>query len=240
MRINSHHIRNYFNRYKLFVKNSKNLFFNSTIFIYNVRIIKYVDDNSEWVESKAKEGISQNFIKTVLELSGYKVMNFGIENHNQEIIKQVKTNYHADTNRKLLSMPDFVVVDNETKEAWLIEVKYRSFKRYFNMKKSNISFGYGDLKSYLEFWRDAILILVFNVTPFCLCVDFNKINWNIHFKGKFENNKGGFDELWNFSGIYQTINDRFPKVTHENFKRTLSILGIKNNEDKSSKHYHLK
>jgi len=49
--------------------------------------------NKEWVESKAKERYSQNFVKTVLELSGYKVMNFGVENHNQEIITLISTNY---------------------------------------------------------------------------------------------------------------------------------------------------
>jgi hypothetical protein len=29
-----------------------------------------MDSNNEWVESKAKERLAQNFLKTVLELSG--------------------------------------------------------------------------------------------------------------------------------------------------------------------------
>jgi len=120
---------------------------------------------TEWIESKAKERLSQNFVKTVLELSGYKVMDYGIENHNQEIIKQIKTNYSPDTNRRLLSMPDYVVVDEESKETWLIEVKYRSFKYYFDMKKSNIAFKYAHMKDYQGFWKDATLILIFNVSP---------------------------------------------------------------------------
>ena len=77
---------------------------------------------NEWVESKAKERRSLNFVRTVLELSGYKVMDFGIENHNQEIINEIKTNYKPDTNKKLLSMPDYVVVDEDSKESWLVEV----------------------------------------------------------------------------------------------------------------------
>jgi len=188
-----------------------------------------MDSKTEWIESKAKERSSQNFVKTVLELSGYDVMNFGIENHNQEIIKEIKSNYSPDINRKLLSMPDFVVIDKGTKEAWLVEVKHRNFKQYFDMKKSNIAFKYRQMKDYLDFWKDGTLILTFNFEPFCLCVDFDKINWNIHFKGEFENSKGSLDESWNFCGIYQTINDKFPKVTPENFKKTLHILGIKNN-----------
>jgi hypothetical protein len=182
---------------------------------------------TEWIESKAKERLSQNFVKTVLELSGYKVMDYGIENHNQEIIKQIKTNYSPDTNRRLLSMPDYVVVDEESKETWLVEVKYRSFKEYFDMKKSNIAFKYAHMKDYLDFWKDTTLILIFNVSPFCLCVDLDKINWNIHFKEKFKNNKGRLDERWNFCGIYQIINKKFPKVTSENFNKTLHLLGIR-------------
>ena len=90
-----------------------------------------MENDNTWVESKAKERISQNFLKTVLELSGYSVMNFGVEHHNQEIISQIKTNYHPETNRRLMSMPDYVVVDKETKETWLVEVKYRTFKTTF-------------------------------------------------------------------------------------------------------------
>src|SRR3989344_7100745 len=165
-----------------------------------------MDNDNEWVESKAKERISHNFLKTVLELSGYKVMNFGVENHNQEIISQIRTNYSPDTNRRLLSMPDYVVIDEETKETWLVEVKYRNFEKNFNMKESNIAFKYGNIKTYIDFWKEATLILVLNVSPYCLCIDFNKINWNIHFKEKFKNRNGNLDELWNFRGIYEVIN----------------------------------
>jgi hypothetical protein len=82
-----------------------------------------MDNNSEWIEAKAKETMGQNFVKTILGLSGYEVMNFGVENHNLEIIKLIKTNYNPKTNRRLLSMPDFVVVDEDTKESWLVEFK---------------------------------------------------------------------------------------------------------------------
>ena len=124
-------------------------------------------------------------------------------------------------------MPDFVVVDEESKETWLIEVKHRNFKEYFDMKTTNVSFKHARMKDYLDFWKDATLILTFNVSPFCLCVDFDKINWNIHFKNKFENSTGKLDEAWNFYGIYQIINHKFPKVTSENFNKTLNILGIR-------------
>jgi len=37
-----------------------------------------------WEEAKAKERLSQNFVKTLFEYAGYKVMNYGIENHNRD------------------------------------------------------------------------------------------------------------------------------------------------------------
>lgn len=191
---------------------------------------RMINADSGWVEAKAKERMGQNIVKTILGLSGYKVMDFGIENHKQEIIDQVKTNYSPETNRRLLSMPDFVVIDEETKESWIVEVKHRTYKQYFDNKKSSISFKYGHMKSYLDFWKDAVMILTLNVEPYCLCIDLNKINWNIHFRGKFKNEKGKYDELWNFHGIYQGINEKFPKVTEENFKRALDVLGIKKND----------
>jgi hypothetical protein len=30
-----------------------------------------MENNSEWIEAKAKERIGQNFVKTIFELSGY-------------------------------------------------------------------------------------------------------------------------------------------------------------------------
>ena len=45
--------------------------------------------DKDWIESKAKEDIGERFVRTILELSGYKVMKFGIENHNQEVIKEI-------------------------------------------------------------------------------------------------------------------------------------------------------
>ncbi len=186
-----------------------------------------MDTKKEWVESKSQERAGQNFVKTVLELSGYRVMDFGIEQHKQEIIKLIKTNYEPETNRRLLSMPDFVVIDEESKESWLVEIKHRNFKEYFDMKKSNISFKYGHMKEYLDFWKDMILVLTFNVKPYCLCVELKNVNWNIHFREKFQNKRGNLDEAWNFCGVYTLINDQFPKVTSENFSKTLQLLRIK-------------
>ncbi|RMF06451.1 hypothetical protein D6764_02240, partial [Candidatus Woesearchaeota archaeon] len=158
-------------------------------------------NRTEWIESKAKERMSQNFVRTVLELSGYRVMAFGIENHNQEIIKEIKSNYRWETNRRLLSMPDFVIVDEDSKKSWITEVKHRTFKENLDIRNLTVRFKQGQMRDYLAFWREATLILTFNVKPYCLCIDLNKVDWSIHLKEKITGRDNRTEEVWKFTGI---------------------------------------
>ena len=121
-----------------------------------------MDEKERWIESKAIASNSETFIETILEKSGYKVKNYGIENHNTEIKKIIRTNYNVPTNRRILAMPDFVVIDENKKESMLVEVKHRNYKGFFNQEVSNILFHYGKMKTYLEFWNDSIIIITMN------------------------------------------------------------------------------
>ena len=181
-----------------------------------------MDLDGHWAENKAKERRGQNFIRTILELSGYKVMNYGIENHNMEIIRMIKGNYESETNRRLMCMPDFVVVDPDTNKAELVEVKYRNIPE-FDWRKTTFIFRYHTIHDYMEYWKDLTLIIALNVKPFCICVKMDEIDWNIHFKQRVEGEKGRMDEIWNFSGLYKLINEVFPRVTQESFLKAKSI-----------------
>lgn len=176
--------------------------------------------HGDWIRGKSKERLGHNFVRTVLEYSGYDVMDYGIENHNQAIVSKVATNYKPETNRRLLSMPDFIVVDKETSESWLVEVKHREFKHEFDYVRTTIPFRLGQIKDYLDFWKEATVIFTFNVKPYCLCIELAKVNWSIHLKDKFEY-EGKLNEAWCFSGIYMLINNKFPKVTPESFEKAL-------------------
>lgn len=190
-------------------------------------------EHEDWIGSKAKEGLSQNFVKTVLGLAGYEVMAYGIENHNQEIVKQIAGNYNSETNVRLMCMPDMVVIDPDTKVAEIVEVKYRAMPEYFHLEKSNIWFQFKQIKEYLEYWKDMTLIIVMNVEPYCLCVRMKDVDWCYHFKEKKEGNrKGHLDEVWNFSSIYKTIDQIFPKVTKEHFEKALKLVPIEKKESK--------
>jgi len=186
-----------------------------------------MDTDKSFIEGRAKESKGENFIRTLLKLSGYRVMSFGIENHNMGIIKSIKTNYDSKNNRRLLSMPDLVVLDDEKRESWFIEIKHRSFNKFFNMKSSNLALGYRKMKDYLDFWGEGTIIFTMNVEPYCVCVDLKDVNWNIHLKEKRELSPGNMMELWNFCGIYKKISEKFPMVNKENFSKALMLSGIK-------------
>jgi hypothetical protein len=85
-----------------------------------------MNDHIDYVQNKQKGKKGESTIYDLLENSGYTVMPFGIEQHNQDVIKKLRQNYECDTNRMLRCMPDLVVIDPETDEAKLVEVKVRN------------------------------------------------------------------------------------------------------------------
>ena len=183
-------------------------------------------ENGEWAESKSKERQSQNFVKTALELSGYKVMDYGIENHNMDIVKEIRGSYVSKTNHRIFSMPDFVVIEPETKKTELLEVKFRTID-YFNWKKTTFLFGYRNIKDYIDYWIDATIVIVMEVKPYCLCVRVSDIDWNNNFKEKLEMKNGSIAEVWNFTGKYKLFNDIFPLITNKHFMKALHLSKIK-------------
>jgi len=183
-------------------------------------------EDLEWAESKSKERQSQNFVKTALELSGYKVMDYGIETHNMDIVKEIRGSYKSKTNHRIFSMPDYVVVEPETKKTELLEVKFRT-QDYFNWKKTTFLFGYRNIKDYIDYWIDATIVIVMEVKPYCLCVRVSDIDWNNNFKEKMEMKNGSITEVWNFSGKYKLFNDIFPLITNKHFMKALHLSKIK-------------
>jgi hypothetical protein len=183
-------------------------------------------EEPKWYESKAKEGMGLNFIKTVFGISGYTVRDYGIEHHNLEIMDKIKGKYSSDTNKKISTMPDLAVIDEETKEATLVEVKYQTK----NFVLNNIALAYKHMENYIQFWKEAVLIIISPSTPLinCICVDVNKVDKNKHFLKYVDVGNTCF-ELWDFTTpkAFCLLHEKFPKVTEENFNKQLHLLGVK-------------
>lgn len=174
-----------------------------------------------FIVNKAKGVVGINFVRTILELSGYMVKDFGIEHYSEEIIKQVKDKKTFQINRKLSTMPDLVVVDEKTQESWLVEVKYQTRDISGN---NTIALTWNIMKDYLEFWKEATLVITSPTPPYCFCVDLAKIETR-HKKGVLPIPFPG--ELWNFADVQCSLTAKFPNVTEENIKKALPFLGVK-------------
>ncbi|MCX6814504.1 MAG: hypothetical protein NTY20_02565 [Candidatus Aenigmarchaeota archaeon] len=178
---------------------------------------------TDFIEAKGKEAIGVNFIKTLLGTSGYKVSEFGLEHHNQEIITKIRGKYSSNTNKKIAAMPDLVVIDESTQEAWLLEIKYKS-----SFAPEKVAFSYKHMDDYREFWKEATLVIISPTPPYCICIDVNKIEPN-QLKKIVNCKAGGCLEEWDFSNpkVYCSLIEKFTKVSEENFKKQLHLLGVK-------------
>ena len=133
----------------------------------------------------------------------------------------LKDNYSTNTNKLIKSLPDYLVIDKEKKEAFLVEVKFAGIE-YFEEEKTQFIFRLGVLENYLEFWKDAILILCFNTKPYCKCVRLRDIDVEKHIV--FSTTKfGSHINYWKFDGIYQDLHEMFPKIKPECIQEAIDI-----------------
>ncbi|MFB6089340.1 MAG: hypothetical protein ABEK36_06180 [Candidatus Aenigmatarchaeota archaeon] len=180
-------------------------------------------NDKEFLDRKYRGDKGERFVRYILESAGnYKVMKFGIEHHNVEIIKLIKSNYCTETNRMLHLLPDYVVVDPDTSEATFLEVKTKKLK-YFSEQRTLFWFNKGDIDDYIQYWKDLILIIVINVEPHLICIDTNDISRREHLRRIGKDNHGKHIEKWKFGDIYKNINDEdiFPKVDKQILERIL-------------------
>lgn len=125
-------------------------------------------DDKEFINSSAMGDKAIAFVKQLLELSDYEVCNFGIEHHNKKIISSLKNSYAYISNKKLHGLPDLVVIDKQTKRAYLVEVKFRGDISCFNIKSKAI-------QSMIRFWPDAFIVIVSFQQPYCLAFKVNEL-----------------------------------------------------------------
>jgi hypothetical protein len=182
-----------------------------------------MDDLQSWKESKAKETIGQNLIYTILDFAGYKIYKFGIENFVEDMKKEITGNYTSDTNSRIMSTLDYVVVDPETKDAVLVEIKYRGLKEG-DGRGVNLIFKYRTINNHMTYWKDMILIIVFNVHPYITCIRVQDIEWNYHLSGIVFRGTNKTDELWNFCGIERDIQQYFPRIHPEHIHKAKELL----------------
>jgi hypothetical protein len=105
----------------------------------------------------------------------------------------------------------------------LVEVKYRGLKES-PATGVDLIFKYRTINNYISYWKDTILIIVFNVRPHISCICVQDIDWNYHLCGKIHRGVNKTDEIWNFCDIEKDIKDIFPRVHAEHIFRAKKLL----------------
>lgn len=167
-------------------------------------------------ETTGKVGVS--YACALFKYSGYDVADFGIEHQADIIQKVINKSYVPVVNQILHAMPDLIVLDKDSKEAMLVEVKYH---RRYDLQK--FRFKYRRMKNYIDYWPDAILLLIRDTAPHYLAVRVRDIDWHSHFNGSIFNDNEKTD-LWDLSSIACDVRTLFPKITDKSLMNACSLL----------------
>ena len=78
-------------------------------------------------QSRIKKELSEGIIRAILDDAGYRVIDSGIENLVRELACLSALEYAGlDYPKAMRALPDFVIMDREHKNKYLVEIKYRS------------------------------------------------------------------------------------------------------------------
>jgi len=172
---------------------------------------------------RAKGRLGEFFIRNLFEITdGYKIIPFGVETRSEEVKDLIRSNFKTDTNKKIKSLPDFIVVDKEKEESHLIEVKHPGIK-FFDESKTQFMFKWGVIQDLIKYWKEAVLVIALNCEPHCLCVKVSDIEPDKHLKfSKHVNGKP--TDYWSFEGLYTDIRDAFPLIKGKDFMNATKIF----------------
>jgi hypothetical protein len=146
-------------------------------------------------EKFLKGNIFLELVKTLFEKSGYLVVPYGYEKQLISVKRELSKTSDTETWRKIRSSPDLLVLNKDTKELKLVEVKMSSYP-YPRLNRVQ-------LENYKEFWDDTILVMVL---PF-----------DNMFYSKRIHDLGAKDD-YNPNTDFVKIQDMFPKIEQVDLK----------------------
>lgn len=146
----------------------------------------------------------ENIVEFLINsMPNWKCSKFGVENHIKEI-RDMVGKVISPVTLKLKLMPDFFVFNEETKEAFFVEVKYRT--------KHNEGYLFNYLENYNKYWAGTKLIIVRQNKPHFAWVDLEKINPSMM---KMDDFCGERKAFWDFGELEKDIKTLFPDLDDE-------------------------
>lgn len=185
-------------------------------------IANFSTKSREWHVTKFDGNNAENLAWSLIKsMPDWDCINFGVENHIQDLRKAVKEHINPIT-KKIKSMPDFVAFNSKTGETHFVEVKFRSKFIYHKTGKSEHHINF--LEEYRDYWPGTKLIMFQDYEPYIFVVDLDKIEDNMSRK---EIGEGSY---WNFEGIRQGIKELFPELEDKVLEDAKKVMALK--EDK--------
>ena len=182
-------------------------------------------NSNSWNKNKAMGNIAENIIEFLLNSmqdKGWSCVKYGMENHIDALKHSIRDN-NTPMSRRIRTMPDYIAINEKTNQVILIDGKYRAF---IDRRKGGIAlygFKYGQMKDYLEFWRDITFIVVHPHPPYFYVIDLKDVEWHKHFHSKTGENST-LMELWNFIGIEKDIKTLFPELDDKTLKDAINLI----------------
>lgn len=187
--------------------------------------------DQDWEKHKAIGDMTEKIVKMLIKsMPDWDCLEFGMENHIEVLRKSLRDN-HTTESRRIRSMPDFIAINKKTKEVIFIDVKYRSFIDRRKKGEALYGFGYGQIKDYLEFYKDMKLIVVHPQDPHFYVIDMKEIEWHKHFHSRTKTPEGSMHEQWNFAGIEKPIKNLFPNITEDAIKSSSELIHGRKEKD---------
>jgi len=187
-------------------------------------------EKDNWQEYKARGNMAENAVHFLISsMHGWKCHKFGMENHIEEIRKTLRDK-QDEISRKVRTMPDLMAINSTTGEVLLFDVKYRSFIDRRDPKTALYGFDYAQMRDYLQFWPEALLVVATNYEPYFTVISLKDIEWHKHFHSR-TNGNGTLYEQWNLAGIQKSIKDVFPNLPEEIIQKARNMLPRKINLD---------
>ena len=111
-------------------------------------------------------------------------------------------------------MPDFIALNEKTKEAHLIEVKFRKFNN-----SGKYSFPY--LEDYETHWKGTKLILVLSEKPHFVYINLEKLEFTMR-----EMKKTGekSEAIWDLKEVEQNIKNLFPDLNDKHIEEAIKMI----------------
>jgi len=149
--------------------------------------------------------------------SGYETYPFGYESLFSRITAGIhRDGKQTDTLKRIRSMPDLLVINNNRNEVHLIEAKFTGFTRTTSCIQSKAR-----INRYYKFWNDSIIVIIVPAKEYIYAQHVSKLK----IEGRKPYTKfGKIQYYFNLEKEFVPIYKIFPEITKEKIEKVKHII----------------